>query len=116
MRAATRGLARDALHLAVLSAFAIAQPLFDLLGKYPAFFAAHDTSRSEIVAFGLVLVLVPPLVLAQIELLTGIASAVARRRVHLVFIGALAALLFLQVIRRLDGLGTGLMFALAVLL
>jgi hypothetical protein len=116
MRAATRGLARDALHLAVLSALAIAQPLFDLLGKYPAFFAAHDTSRSEVVAFGLVLVLVPPLLLALIELLTGLASPVARRRVHLVFIGALAALLFLQVIRRLDGLGTGLMFALAALL
>lgn len=116
MREATRGLGRDALHLAVLSSFAIAQPLFDLLGKYPAFFAAHETTRSEIVAFALVLVIVPPLVLAVIEALVGLVDPGARRVVHLVFVGLLAAVLFLQVVRRADSLGTGVMFALALLL
>lgn len=116
MREATRGLGRDALHLAVLSSFAIAQPLFDLLGKYPAFFAAHETTRKEIIAFALVLVVVPPLVLALIEALVGLVDQRARRILHLVFVGLLAALLFLQVVRRAESLGTGVMFALAVLL
>lgn len=116
MRDATRGLARDALHLAVLSSFAIAQPLFDLLGKYPAFFAAHESTRSEIIAFAVVLVVVPPLVLALIEALVGLVELRARPIVHRVFVGLLAALLFLQVVRRADSLGTGAMFALALVL
>lgn len=116
MREATRGLARDALHLAVLSSFAIAQPLFDLLGKYPAFFAAHETTRDEIITFAVVLVLVPPLLLALIEALAGLVDLRARRVLHLVFVGLLAGLLFLQVVRRADSLGTGVMFAVALAL
>jgi hypothetical protein len=116
MREATRGLGRNALHLAVLSSFVIAQPLFDLLGKYPAFFAAHDSTRAEIIAFALVLVLVPPLVLVVIELLVGIVSPEARQIVHLVFVGLLAAVLALQVVRRAESLPAGVIFLIALAL
>jgi hypothetical protein len=108
-----RGLGRDALHLAVLSAFAIAQPLLDLLGKYPAFFAAHDMARSEVVAFGLVLVLGPLLLLLVIELVAALGGERVRRRVHLLLIGALAALLVLQIVRR-SSMPTGAVFAVSV--
>ena len=46
-----RGLA--ALHLLVLWSFAVAQPLFDLLGKNGEFFAARGSTRWDVVVFAL---------------------------------------------------------------
>src|SRR5579884_927730 len=84
------------LHLTVLSAFAVAQPLFQLLGKYPAFFAAHDSTATEVIGFALVLVLVPPLVLLAVELVLGLVFPPLRDASHLVFVWGLCALFFLQ--------------------
>ena len=50
-------------HLAVLSAFALAQPLFDLLSDNPEFFAARGSTGGEIIVFALLLVLAPPALL-----------------------------------------------------
>ncbi len=50
------------LHLAVLTAFALGQPLFDLLGKNPEFFAARGSSAGDIVTFALLVVVGPPLI------------------------------------------------------
>jgi hypothetical protein len=90
-----------ALHLLVLSTFAIAQPLFDQLGPSPAFFAAHEIGRWGMIAFALVVLLVPPLVLVAIE---GLARLALPDRVaealHLFFVGALFALFALGIVRR----------------
>ena len=43
-------------HLAALSAFAVAQPLFDLLGESPDFFAVRGSTRWDIVVFALAVV------------------------------------------------------------
>jgi hypothetical protein len=80
------------LHLAALTSFAFAQPLFDLLGRTPEFFAVRGATPGEIVVFALALVLVPPLVLLAVEAVSG----PARRWVHLGLVGALAALVALQ--------------------
>src|ERR671925_629278 len=40
-------------HLAVLSAFAIAQPLFNLLSDNPEFFAARGAPSFDVISFGL---------------------------------------------------------------
>ena len=45
------GLGRRALELAVLCAFAFAQPLFDLLGRNPEFFAVRGSPSGDIVLF-----------------------------------------------------------------
>ena len=45
----------EALHLAGLWTVAVAQPLFDLLGRSPEFFVAHDTRAGDL--FGLVVLL-----------------------------------------------------------
>lgn len=88
--------ARQALlHLFVLSAFAIAQPLFDLLARYPAFFVAHGAGARDIVGFAIVLTLLPPAALALVELGVGLVSAAARRALHLGFVGALVGLCLL---------------------
>ena len=94
-----RPLLRNGLHLAVLSAFAFAQPLFDLLGKEPAFWAAHDSTRWEIVGFALLLVFGPALVLVLIEALAGLAGERVRDGLHLVFVALLASIVALTFVR-----------------
>jgi hypothetical protein len=111
-----RQLARDGAHLAVLSALAFAQPIFDILGKNPAFFAVRGSSSGEIVLFALALTLLPPAGLLVIEAAVGLASRTAARIVHLVFVGGLTALIFLQISTKSDLLsGVGALVFAAVL-
>jgi hypothetical protein len=85
------------LHLLVLSSFAIAQPLFDLLGKNGEFFAARGSTRWDVVLFALLLVLVPPALLLAVEALVP--------RIHPFFVAGLLTLLVLEAIRGLGGSG-----------
>jgi len=85
------------LHLLVLWSFAVAQPLFNLLGKNGEFFAARGSTRWDAIVFALVVLLVPPLVLVALEALVP--------ALHPVFVGCLAALFVLQAIRGLDAPG-----------
>jgi hypothetical protein len=94
------------LHLLVLSSFAIAQPLFDLLGKNGEFFAARGSTRWDVVLFALLLVVVPPAVLLGIEALT---PRRARLAVHLVFVAALLGLFVLQAVNGDGASGWALM-------
>src|SRR5215510_3340166 len=77
------------LHLLVLSAFAVAQPLFDLLGDTPEFFVVRGSTTWDIVALALGLLLIPAALLLGIEALAGLFSAKAQTILHLVFCGGL---------------------------
>jgi hypothetical protein len=98
------------LHLAALSSFALAAPLFAKLGPSPGYFAAHGVTSLEVVLFAVALVVLPPLVLFVPELI------VVKRRprwlVHLILIAALVALIALP---PLGGLPTPLAYAFAAL-
>lgn len=94
--------ARAGLHLAGLSAFAVAQPLFDLLSRNVEFFAVRGSSRWDVVLFAVGLVLLPPLVLLGLEALAGLVDARAGTGLHLVFVAGLVGLFVLQAIRGLD--------------
>jgi len=83
------------LHLLVLSSFAIAQPLFDLLGRNAEFFAARGSTRWDVVIFGLTVLLVPPALLLGLEAVT---PRRARGVVHACFIAGLVGLFVLQAI------------------
>ncbi len=96
-----RPLGRAGLHLIALSSLAFAQPLLDVLGRYPAFFAAHDVTRWGVVVFALVVLLGPGLVLLAIEALATLVNRRAGWIVHLVFIGGLGAVFALTLVRRL---------------
>lgn len=85
-----------ALHLLVLWAFAVAQPLFDLLGNNGEFFAARGSTRWDVVLFAFVLLFVPPAILTGIEALV---PQPPRAVVHVVFVGGLVGLFVLQGIR-----------------
>jgi hypothetical protein len=88
------------LHLLVLWSFAVAQPLFDLLGKNGEFFAARGSTRWDIVVFALVVPFAAPALLLGLEALT---PRPARAAVHLVLVAALVALFVLQAIRDVGG-------------
>jgi hypothetical protein len=99
------------LHLAALSSFALAAPLFAKLGPAPGYFAAHGLTSLEVVLFAIALVVLPPVILFIPELI------VIKRRprwlVHLVLVAALVALIVLP---PLGGLPTPIAYALAALI
>jgi sulfatase-like protein len=84
----------------VLSGFALAQPLFDLLGKNAAFFVAHGSTALDVVVFALLVTLVPPAVILGVELVVGLADPRARMAVHLAAVAFLTALFALQIVKR----------------
>ena len=87
-------------HLAVLSSLAIAQPLFDLLGKNAEFFAAHDSGAREVIVFALALILLPPLALLVIEVVAGVLDERLRDWLHYLFVGGLAALFAVYALKK----------------
>jgi hypothetical protein len=91
-----------ALHLLVLTSFAIAQPLFDLLGRNGEFFAARGSTRWDTVVLGLTLVLLLPALLLAAEAMT---PRAARGILHAGLVGALAGLFVLQGVRGGGGPG-----------
>ena len=110
-------LARAALHLGALSALAIAQPLFDLISKNPDFLAARRLIGWQVVALGLVLVLVPPLLALGVEALAGLASRPVRAVMHLLFVGLLVALIVIQGLKDVaPSAGSGALMAVAAIL
>ena len=91
-------------HLFVLSAFAFAQPLFDLLANNAEFFAVRGSTREDIVAFVVGVLVIPPALLLLVELVATAGGVLAWRAVHLVFVAALAAVIVLQALaQRVDG-------------
>ncbi|MDQ3890487.1 MAG: sulfatase-like hydrolase/transferase [Actinomycetota bacterium] len=109
-----RSLALRGLHLLALSAFALAQPLFDLLGDTPEFFVVRGSTGWDIVALALGLVLVPPAVLLALEAVAGLVGARLQDALHLLFVGALTALLATQALKRVGDLSSTAIFALAI--
>jgi hypothetical protein len=75
-------------HLAVLWAFAFAQPLYGVLADSPEFFVARGNTRFDILVFAIGMVLVPPTVLVLVEALFARLPAV-RRALHLVLVAGL---------------------------
>src|SRR6185503_9520089 len=73
--------------LLAASGFALAQPLFDLLGKNAEFFAVRGSTPGDIVLFALVVTFGPALVLLAVELVVGAVSATAATVLHYVFLG-----------------------------
>jgi hypothetical protein len=102
--------AHAAAHIAALCGFAVAQPLFDLLGRNPTFFVAHQAGAVDLVLFALVLAVGPPLVV----LLPVAALGTSTRRGHaalLVAVAALAALVALPPLNRAGRLPAGAVLA-----
>jgi hypothetical protein len=90
----------DAAHIAALSSFAIAEPLFDLLSKSAQFFAVRGSTSTEIVVFALAVVLVPFLTALLLEGLAGLAGETPRRVLHLLFVAGFVTLIALRALKK----------------
>lgn len=101
--------------LLAASGFALAQPLFDLLGKNAEFFAVRGSTPSDIVLFALVVTFGPALVLLAVELLVALVSEIAAQVLHLVFLGFLGAVFGVQALKRSGVDGTTVLIAGSVL-
>jgi hypothetical protein len=82
---------RDALHIAVLCAFAVAEPLFEMLDTRPAVLA--DQGLQALAMLTCILIVGIPLPLILLEELAGWVSIRLRGWLHLVFISLLLTLL-----------------------
>jgi hypothetical protein len=96
------------LEVVAVAGLALAQPLLDVIGRSPDFFLFHGAGRREVLLLVAVFVLGPPVVLCAVGLavgwVAGLFGAAAGRRarmaVHLATLGALLALLAVQVGKR----------------
>jgi hypothetical protein len=102
--------------LLAASGFALAQPLFDLLGKNAEFFAVRGSTPGDIVLFALVVTFGPALVLLGVELVVGLVSATAATVLHYVFLGFLGAVFGVQALKRSGVDGTTALIAGAILI
>jgi hypothetical protein len=91
----------DYLHLFVFISFAIAQPIYDLLGKYPEFFVAHSATPGLIASMILILSFGFALVLICAEIAIYTINKKAQRGVHLFFVFFLAAIVVLPLIKKI---------------
>ncbi|MEX2253765.1 MAG: sulfatase-like hydrolase/transferase, partial [Thermoleophilaceae bacterium] len=84
------GPGRRFLHLAVLAAFCFAEPA--LLAANATLYAGYGSAPLDVFVAATLLVVLPPAILLGLEELAGLAGHDWRERLHLVFVGGLAAL------------------------
>lgn len=93
-----------ALHVFVLSSFALAQPVYDLLGRNADFFVAHRSGRLDLIVFVFTLSLVLPSFIVLSELaLTALSSKIGEA-VHFFAVLLLTALTLLPILGRFESL------------
>ena len=102
--------------LLAASGFALAQPLFDLLGKNAEFFAVRGSTPGDIVLFALVVTFAPALLLLGVELVVAALSDPAAFVLHHVFLGFLGAVFGVQALKRSGVDGTAVLIVGAVLI
>src|SRR5262245_15331716 len=105
-RAKTSGMAKfrepavRGAQLLAVSGFALAQPLFDILGKNAEFFAVRGSTPGDIVVFALVVTFLPAFVLLGVEVVVELVTRRDALVLHYVFLGFLAAVFGVQALKR----------------
>jgi hypothetical protein len=103
------------LHLGVLYALAVSQPLLNLLGNNADFFTSRQQTSGKVLWFALVVGLGVPLVLYAIDTAAGLAGPRIGWVVHLVLVFGLALLLTAQIARKILEPSAGAIAVAAVL-
>src|SRR5215210_5776716 len=102
--------------LLAVSGVALAQPLFDILGKNAEFFAVRGSTPSDIVLFALVGTFVPALALLAIEVAVELLTRRDAVVLHYAFIAFLGAVFGLQALKRAGVDGTTALIVEAILI
>ena len=98
------GLPERFLHLFALWGFAVAQPLFDLLGRNAQFLVAHDARPLEVIALTAMLCFAGPGLLTVTEWMADRVSPTAGRWFHQLLVALLAGATILQAVKSLGDL------------
>jgi hypothetical protein len=88
------------LHLGVLYALAVSQPLLNLLGNNADFFTSRQLSSGKVLWFALIVGIGVPLALYAIDTVAGLVSERVGWTIHLVLVFGLALLLAAQIARK----------------
>jgi len=94
----------ETLHILVLWAFAVAQPLYDLIARYPTFLTAHQVESTRILWLASWLSLGLPGLLVASEWLVGLAGRMLRRALHQLMVSILAAAIAMPWLTRIEAL------------
>jgi hypothetical protein len=97
-----------------ISAFAVTQPVLDLMGKSPETFIFRGAGRGDIALFGLMVALLPALTVSAIAFGTRVFGPRIRRGVHLGILGAMTSLIVIQGVKLTTPLRDGALVALAL--
>jgi sulfatase-like protein len=111
-----RGTAVRGAQLFAVSGFALAQPLFDILGKNAEFFAVRGSTPSDIVLFALVVTFAPALILLAIEVVVELVTRRDAAVLHYVFLAGLGAVFGVQALKRSGVSGTAALIVGAVVI
>lgn len=87
------------LTLAGLTALAVSQPIFELLGKQASFFIAHQLDRLDLLAFAFAVGLLLPAMVAALGLVAGVLGPRSRALAGQLLFSLLALLLVLALLR-----------------
>ena len=102
------------LEIVALTGFVIAQPILDVFGRSPETFVFRGADGGDVVLFALMVVAVPPVVLAAGAALTNVAGPTARRGAQVVVLSVLFGVLALQVVKKVTGVRDGALLVVAV--
>src|SRR6266542_6484004 len=114
--AGLREVATRGAQLLAASSFALAQPLFELLGKNAEFFAVRGSTPSDIVVFALVVTFVPALVLLTVEVVVELVTRRDAVVLHHVFLAGLGAVFGVQALKRAGVGGTTVLIGGAIVI
>lgn len=106
----------EALHLTALCGIAVAHPIFDVVGRSPEFFIAHDAGPADLLALVAFLCLGVPAGCALLAHLAGLCGGWRwRRRAAATLIGALAGAVVLAALKPLGGGSYGVPVAIVLI-
>jgi hypothetical protein len=100
----------------VLTSFTLAQPLLDLTGRSPELFVFNRAGRLEVVAFIVIVVAAPPMLLWLLEQTVAVWSGRVASGLHTVFLALLITALVIEIGKQVAPLQGFVLLALALLL
>ncbi|MDH3689795.1 MAG: sulfatase-like hydrolase/transferase [Gammaproteobacteria bacterium] len=103
----------SSVHIFVLTGFALAQPVFDLLSKHPEFLVARRMDGLDISLLVLSLCLLVPLLIIFGEAAVYLFARKKHFGVHGIIVGILIMLIFLPVVKKIEALPGIAVFAVA---
>lgn len=102
--------------LFALTGIAVAQPIFDRLGKHATELVAGGRTRQQILAVTLMVLVVPAIAAWTIEFLVGALAPRLRRSAHVVATGTITAIIAIEAFKSQTQWGTVVLVVIGVLL